>query len=293
MEHSIGFPPSRSLGGRQVLVCAVLLVFITALRVAVSNPIEAVGFLYVIPIAMLATQRGVRAGLLAGTGAVACTVFWALFQDVPLGVIGFGARAGTFLGIGLIVGLQSQQRLRLQDDRERLIGELRETASSDQLTGLPNRRAWHDRFEDELARTARSGQPLSVAVIDLDGLKQVNDTHGHEGGDRLIRGSAHAWTGALGQADFLARLGGDEFVVLLADCTQAGAEEIGQRMLGAVPFNHTCSVGIAVWDREEAGYELVHRADQAMYSVKAAGGGSFAIARIPEPLAAAGRSPAA
>ena len=64
-----------------------------------------------------------------------------MLQDVPLGVIGFGARAGTFLGVGLIVGLQSQQGLRLQGDRERLIGELRETASSDQLTGLPDRRA--------------------------------------------------------------------------------------------------------------------------------------------------------
>ena len=61
MEHPIRFPPSLSLGRRQVLVCAVLIAFITALRVAVSNPIEAVGFLYVIPIAMLATQRGVRA----------------------------------------------------------------------------------------------------------------------------------------------------------------------------------------------------------------------------------------
>jgi len=61
-------------------------------------------------------------------------------------------------------------------------------------------------------------------------------------------------------------------------------------MLDAVPFNQTCSVGIAVWDREEAGYELVHRADQAMYAVKAAGGGTFGIAPVPESLAAAGRS---
>ena len=70
-----------------------------------------------------------------------------------------------------------------------------------------------------------------------------------------------------------------------------GAEEIGQRMLVAVPFNQTCSVGIAAWDRGEAGYELVHRADQAMHAAKAAGGGNLAIAPIIEPLAAAGRSP--
>jgi diguanylate cyclase (GGDEF)-like protein len=149
----------------------------------------------------------------------------------------------------------------------------------DQLTGLANRRSWDDRFEQELERARRSGQPLSVAVLDLDRLKQINDTHGHEQGDRLIRRCAHAWAGALRRSDFLARLGGDEFVVLLPDCTEVGAEEITRRMLGAVPFNQTCSVGIATWDRDEAGYELVHRADQAMYGVKAAGGGDVSVAQ--------------
>jgi GGDEF domain-containing protein len=191
-------------------VCVALLVVITVLRIAVSNPIEAVGFLYVIPISMLASELGVRGGLLAGVGATALTIFWALIKDVPLGLIGYGARTGTFLGIGLIVGLQSQRRLKLQADRERLIAALHATAMRDQLTGLPNRRAWDDRFEPELERARRSGQPLSVAVLDLDRLKQINDTHGHEQGDRLIRRCAHAWAGALGRSDFLARLGGDE-----------------------------------------------------------------------------------
>jgi GGDEF domain-containing protein len=67
--------------------------------------------------------------------------------------------------------------------------------------------------------------------------------------------------------------------MVLPDCARAGAEEIARRMLGAVPFNQTCSVGIATWDRDEAGYELVHRADQAMYAVKAAGGGEIGVAR--------------
>ena len=165
---------------------------------------------------MLASERGVRAGLLAATGAVVCTVFWAWLQEVPLGVIGYGARAGTFVGIGVLVGLQSQKRLRLEGVRMELIAELRATAMRDQLTGLPNRRAWHDRLEQELAAASRSRRPLSVAVVDLDGLKQVNDTHGHEQGDQLIRRSAHAWAAAVRRSDFLARLGGDEFVVLLA-----------------------------------------------------------------------------
>ena len=261
-----------------MLLCVALLVLITALRVAVSNPIEAVGFLYVVPIAMLASERGLRAGVLAGAGAVVCTIFWAWLQEVPLGAIGYGARAGTFFGIGVIVGLQSRKRLRLEADRERLMAELRATAMRDQLTGLPNRTAWNDRFAQELASARRSERPLSVAVIDLDRLKQVNDTLGHEEGDRLLRRCAQAWAGALRASDFLARLGGDEFVVLLPDCNTQGAQEIAQRVLATVPVDQTCSVGIAEWDREEAGSELVHRADQAMYGVKETGGGNAGVA---------------
>ena len=195
-------------------------------------------------------------------------------------MIGYGARAGTFLGVGVIVGLQAQRRRKLQADRERLITELQATAMRDQLTGLPNRRAWTTASNEELKRAGRAGQPLSVAVLDIDGLKQINDTHGHEQGDRLLRRCAHAWAGIVRASDFLARLGGDEFVVLLPDCTEDRASEITRRMLGAVPFNQSCSIGIATWDREEAGYELVHRADQAMYAVKAAGGGDVGVAQV-------------
>ena len=264
-------------------MCVVLLVLITAVRFAVSNPIEAVGFLYVVPIAMLASERGLRAGVLAGAGAVACTILWALIQEVPLGVLGYGARVGTFVGIGVIVGLQARKRLRLEAERERLVAELRATAMRDQLTGLPNRVAWNDRFAQELASARRSERPLSVAVIDLDRLKQVNDTLGHEEGDRLLRRCAHAWAGAVRRSDFLARLGGDEFVVLLPDCTTLGAEEIARRVLDGVPADQTCSVGIAGWDREEGGSELVHRADQAMYEAKEAGGGDVAVAAERDP----------
>jgi diguanylate cyclase (GGDEF)-like protein len=231
---------------------------------------------------MLATEAGLRGGLLAAAGAVVLTIVWAVLQDVPLGAIGYGARFATFLGIGVIVGLQSERRLRLQEDRERLIADLQATAMRDQLTGLPNRRAWDDRLERELGRAGRSERPLTVAVIDLDRLKRVNDTHGHDQGDRLIARCAHAWSGTLRESDFLARLGGDEFVVLLPELDAAAAADIGRRMLQGVPFNQTCSVGIAVWDGAEAGYELVHRADRAMYAVKAAGGGDVRLAPTPD-----------
>ena len=256
-----------------VLVCALLLGLITLLRLAVSNPIEAVGFLYVIPISLLASERGLRGGLLAGTGALLCTVGWAVLQDVPLGLVGYCARSVTFLGVGVVVGLAAQQRLDLQREREELLVELHATATHDQLTGLPNRRAWDDRLGRELHHAASSQQPLSALAIDLDGLKRINDTHGHLQGDRLLQRCAHAWNGALRQGDYLARLGGDEFLVLLPGSDPEVAEQVARRILGAVPFNQTCSIGLATWNGEEAAYELIHRADQGMYAAKAAGGG--------------------
>jgi diguanylate cyclase (GGDEF)-like protein len=256
-----------------VALCVLLLVLITLLRLAVSNPIEAVGFLYVIPISLLASERGLRGGLLAAAGAMLCTAGWAVLQDVPLGLVGYSARTATFLGVGVFVGLQARERMKLQREREDLLAELQATATHDPLTGLPNRGAWDDRLGRELRRAAGSHEALSVLAIDLDGLKRINDTHGHQQGDRLLQRCAHAWNGVLRQGDYLARLGGDEFLVLLPGSAQLAAEEVAQRILGAVPFNQTCSIGLATWDGEEAAYELVHRADQGMYAAKTAGGG--------------------
>jgi diguanylate cyclase (GGDEF)-like protein len=256
-----------------IALCALLLVLITALRMAISNPIEAVGFLYVIPISLLASERGLRGGLIAAAGAILCTACWTVVQDVPLGMLGYGARTISFLGVGVFVGLQSQQRLKLQREREDLLAELQATATHDPLTGLPNRRAWDDRLERELSRAAACDEALSVLAIDLDRLKRINDTHGHLEGDRLLQRCAHAWNGALRQGDYLARLGGDEFLVLLPGSAAMTAEQVARRIVGAVPFNQTCSIGIATWDGEEPAYELVHRADQAMYAAKAGGGG--------------------
>jgi diguanylate cyclase (GGDEF)-like protein len=254
-------------------VCALLLAVITLLRLAVSNPIEAVGFLYVIPVSLLASERGLRGGLLAAAGAMLCTVAWAVAQDVPLGLLAYAARAVTFFGVGVLVGLQAQQRLRLQREREDLLAELQATTTHDQLTGLPNRRAWDDRLEQALRRAAEAQQPLSLLALDLDQLKRINNTHGHAQGDRLLQRCAHAWSGALRDGDFLARLGGDEFLVLLPGSAHVAAEQVARRFLGAVPFNQTCSIGSATWDGEEPAHELVHRADQGMITAKAAGGG--------------------
>lgn len=262
-------------------ICALLLVVVTVLRIAVSNPIEAIGFLYVIPISLAAMEFGWRGGAAAAGAALALTVFWAVLQDVPLGAVGYTARAATFGSVGLLGGLQAEQRRTLLEERERLVGELQATAMRDHLTGLANRHAWEERFAHELRSASRTAKPLSLAVIDVDGLKRVNDSLGHGHGDRLIQRCAEACRSATRETDFVARLGGDEFLVLLTDCRASGAREVAERMLDAVGENHSFSIGIATWDGQESGEELVSRADQAMYAAKAAGGAQIAFA--PEP----------
>jgi diguanylate cyclase (GGDEF)-like protein len=268
----------RSMHAVVVPMSAALLVIITLLRLAVSNPIEAVGFLYVIPISLLASLRGWRGGLFGAAAALVLTVVWAMLQDVPLGVIGYCSRAATFASVGALVGFDADQRHKLEREREFLLTELRATALSDPLTGLPNRRAWDERFAHELALARRSGRPLSVAAIDLDKLKQANDALGHEHGDRLIQRCAGLCEVALRETDFIARIGGDEFLALLPDCGAVEAEQIARRMVAGVPSRHSLSIGIATWDGDEDGYELVHRSDRAMYAAKAAGGDRVTLA---------------
>jgi diguanylate cyclase (GGDEF)-like protein len=280
--RSVNFSGRRVLTGRSAIaVCALLMVGVTVLRFAVSNPIEAVGFLYVIPISLAAVEFGYRGGLAAAASAILLTVFWAELQNVPLGVVGYGTRGFTFTSIGLLVGLQAEQRRTLLEERERLVDKLRATAMRDQLTGLANRRASDERLAYELRTAGRSARPLSVAVVDLDKLKLVNDSYGHAQGDRLIQRCAQALRIAARETDLIARLGGDEFLVLLPDCRATEAREVALRLLDALRPDHSASIGIATWDRQEPADELISRADQAMYTAKMAGGARITLA--PEP----------
>lgn len=277
-------------GRSAIAVCALLMVAVTILRIVVSNPIEAVGFLYVIPISLAAVEFGWRGGLAAATVAILLTVLWAELQNVPLGVVGYAARGFTFTSIGLLIGLQAEQHRVLLEERERLVDELRATAMRDQLTGLANRRASDERLAYELRTAARSARPLSVAMVDLDKLKLVNDRHGHAQGDRLIQRCAQALRIAARETDLIARMGGDEFLVLLPDCPATEARDVALRLLDALGPDHSASIGIATWDRQQPADELISRADRAMYAAKMAGGARITLAQEPpqsRPLLAA------
>ena len=151
-----------------------------------------------------------------------------------------------------------------------LYQEVGRLARTDSLTGVANRRAWDEELPRELARMARSGQPVCIGLLDLDHFKAYNDQHGHQAGDRLLKEAAAAWEGRLRKTGLLARYGGEEFAVLLPDCTLGDAMEIAERLRTAQP-EVTCSIGMADWDHREDVGHLVARADRALYAAKTGG----------------------
>ncbi|HWC43297.1 MAG TPA: diguanylate cyclase [Actinomycetota bacterium] len=151
-----------------------------------------------------------------------------------------------------------------------LYREVRRLARTDSLTGVPNRRAWDEELPRELARAGRSGQPVCVALLDLDHFKDYNDRHGHQAGDRFLKEAAAAWQAAVRKTDLVARYGGEEFAILLPDCGLDDAMEIAGRLRTAQPEG-TCSLGVARWDGREDVNALIARADRALYAAKEAG----------------------
>jgi diguanylate cyclase (GGDEF)-like protein len=162
-------------------------------------------------------------------------------------------------------------------ERLDLIGRLENAARTDELCGLPNRRAWEEDLPGQLAQARRFAYPLSVLVLDLDGLKQLNDTLGHQAGDDALRQAAQAWSAELRDVDTLVRWGGDEFALILPGCDLAGAAPVADRIRAATPPEVTCSGGLAQWDGTETGEELVARADRALYEAKASGRNSIVL----------------
>ncbi len=166
----------------------------------------------------------------------------------------------------------------LLDERSELIAKLERLALTDELTDLPNRRAWQQSLERELALARRHGQPLCIAMLDLDHFKRYNDANGHQAGDGLLREVAQTWRAQLRSSDILARYGGEEFSLLLSSWPIEMAETALERVRAATPQGQTCSAGLAAFDGSESGEELFARADAAMYEAKTSGRNRIVIA---------------
>lgn len=194
--------------------------------------------------------------------AAAQFAFIAVAQFIALTLLGERAQAvgqvvltvGAAASIGAVVGV--------------LMGQVRRMAHSDPLTGLANRRAADDALLRALADAQRTGNPLCVAVLDLDAFKQLNDTRGHATGDRVLQQAARNWGAELRAGDLLARMGGDEFLTVLADCDIDLATGIVDRLCAVTPSPVRCSAGLAAWNGEESKERLLARADAVLYARK-------------------------
>lgn len=170
-------------------------------------------------------------------------------------------------------------------DSDRLHEELHKVrllSLTDEFTGLPNRRAFMRRLQDEISRSQRYGSSLALAMIDLDEFKTINDIHGHAAGDAILRCYAADVLTVLRHHDLVARYGGEEFAVLLPNTTQEGAvaaiEKVKQRALqvecefqGQDFKLPTFSTGVALYSVGESHTDLIDRADRALYRAKRLG----------------------
>jgi diguanylate cyclase (GGDEF)-like protein len=180
----------------------------------------------------------------------------------------FAATAAVFSVLGYVLGRQAD--------------ELRRLSMTDPLTGLGNRRAVSRRMREEWRRAQRQQSPLSVLLIDLDGLKQINDERGHGAGDQALQAAARAIKAALRATDFGARWGGDEFAIVASDTNRHAAQRLAERLLDRMTQHGragdiavTASIGVATANpaehTEERLTHLLHEADAALYQAKTNG----------------------
>lgn len=157
----------------------------------------------------------------------------------------------------------------------------RQKALIDPLTGLPNRAAWSERLDHEVNIWHQRGNSLSLAMLDLDHFKRINDGYGHLAGDKVLKIIANVLRKRLRPGDFIARFGGEEFVLLMPDSSLADALAVGGMLRAAIeacpfhfkgePVTITVSMGVAQFQPGERSELALKRADEALYRAKAAG----------------------
>jgi diguanylate cyclase (GGDEF)-like protein len=216
-------------------------------------------------------ELGIGLGVLA-----ACSYLPMLIFGAPAYPVNWGhATLIVLVGASVALSLRALTRETVKLN-ERLVRD----ATIDDLTGLLNRRGWRMTAERELARAGRDGTSAGLLVLDLDRLKEINDTRGHDEGDRVLCDTADRMRAAFRAADVLARLGGDEFAALLTDNGEEQAMAAAERLRSGTPELASYSAGVAVWNGNESLEELMRRADVALYAAKTDGGAKVETAPV-------------
>jgi len=267
------------------LVAATLLLLVVGYVDYVTGTEVRVFPLYFLPVAAVALRLGRAAGLGA---ALVCAVTW-LGANFPAAASAPAVSAVNTLvmlvAFSVIALLTAAQRSWLERERN--------LSRTDSLTGLRNTRGFYELAANEIARATRYRRPLTLAYVDLDNFKDVNDRHGHARGDEVLVAAARTLSRASRSSDVVGRLGGDEFAVLLPE-TGAAAGEAAVLKLQALlrhalerhGWSVTASIGVVSFETPPPDVEaLVHAADALMYEVKAAGKNALRCAVAPSPAA--------
>jgi len=239
---------------------------------AVTPPDARLGVLYIIPVLLVTWTEGLVWGIVfavATTGLREATAWVQMPVETPM--IWRLANAAAYvavLGVAM-AGLQTLRRSQAQ--MARLIIQ-------DQLTNVLNARAFAERLGQELDRNRRYPRALALMYMDLDNFKVINDTHGHQTGDAVLRLVADAMRSSVRQADVVGRLGGDEFAVLMPETDAQLADAAAKRLIASLRNvfkgtpNVTASIGVVSCTATDASTDdLLRRADQAMYDAKKSG----------------------
>lgn len=183
------------------------------------------------------------------------------------------------------------RQLELAEANERLLI----LATTDSLTGLSNRRHFLEKLSEEISRTQRYGRPCAVAMVDADHFKAVNDTYGHEVGDRVLKQLSNLMSGEVRDVDCVGRLGGEEFAILLPETNVEGGKVFCERLLNSIrgaevdlgenTLRYTVSIGLTEVCKGEVKTDVIlNRADEALYVAKESGRDRVAVheMRCPE-----------
>lgn len=253
-----------------VLALSVVLALVIAVVDSLTGPDLSFHIFYLAPVIMAGWAAGaVPAGVIAAT----CALGW-LLADIHTGrtyelaVTPYWNVTVRFASFGVVGYLLSALRTSWNHERE--------LARTDNLTGVNNARSFVEQVEAELRRARRHGRPLTIAYIDLDDFKSVNDSLGHSAGDAVLRTVAQAMVRSIRGVDVVARLGGDEFGVLLPETDAEVAEPVIQKLHAAITENTTAdafpvtaSIGaITCRQLPMTVDDLIRMADERMYRVK-------------------------
>ncbi|QCJ44297.1 GGDEF domain-containing protein [Bacillus sp. S3] len=240
---------------------------------------DMVWFLLLFPCFIFSYYLGFAGGVFAALTVNVYHLFWFMYekylrmaelvnQELSLHI---GVAIVTFLcaiGVGLLSEKLTEKQLQLQS----LNQKLKHLALYDSLTSLPNRHYFMERLSETL-----QGEPsVTLLFVDLDGFKRVNDTYGHEEGDRILIEVANQLNLCCHDSMFVGRLGGDEFIVMLVGADQEKSIEAAQEILKKLQLNvHdlriSASIGIAISKHGDTPSALLKSADRAMYHVKSTG----------------------